>query len=88
MRNSTSTSLSLLEQTKCRKVFYSTELAHKVRALQVEMADLQTFNVPALDDMSNGSANPYPYEETFANARWNPVVIFQSSGSTGKSYTA
>lgn len=80
--------ISLLEQTKCTKIFYSTEMAQKVRGMQAEMMDLQTFNVPALDDMHHENAKHYPYEETFDDARCDPVVILQSSGSTGTFHTA
>ena len=62
-------------------------MAPKVRDMQAEMADLQSFNFPALDGMFYGNSKHYPYEETFADARWNPVVILQSSGSTGTVYT-
>lgn len=75
--------ISLLEQTKCTKIFYPAEMAPKVRDMQAEMMDLQTFNVPTLDDMYRENAKHYPYEETFEDAQCNPVVILQSSGSTG-----
>lgn len=81
-------SISLLKQTKCAKVFYSAEMAQKVRDMQVEMTDLQIFNFPALDDVFYGNSKHYPYDEIFADARWNPVIILQSSGSTGTFYTS
>lgn len=80
--------ISLLKQTKCTKIFYPAEMAQKVRDMQAKMMDLQTFNVPALDDMYRENAKHYPYEETFEDARRNPVVILQSSGSTGTLHTA
>lgn len=58
-------------------------MAQKIRDLQAGMMDLQIFHVPAIDDIYNGNAKYYPYEETFADARWNPLVILQSSSSTG-----
>lgn len=63
-------------------------MAQKVHDLQAEMPDLQTFDVPALDDSFYGNVKHYPYEETFADAQWNPVVILQSSGSTGTFHIA
>lgn len=62
-------------------------MAPKVRDMQAQMAGLQGFVFPALDSMFYRNSKHYPYEETFADARWNPVVILQSSGSTGTVYT-
>lgn len=75
--------LSLLKQTGCTKFFFSAEMTQKVRELQAEKADLQIFDVQPFDDMIRGDPKHYPYEEKFADVRWNPILILHSSGSTG-----
>ena len=76
--------ISLLEQTKCSKFFYSNEVSQKVHALQTEKKDLQIFAVQSLSDMVLEYNNIYPYEVKFSDVRWDPVLILHSSGSTGE----
>ena len=83
MRNPASINISLLEQTECTKFMYATEMFPKVHDLQTGKKDLQLLAVASLHDMLQGHSKHYPYEPTFAEARWNPVLILHSSGSTG-----
>ena len=78
--------LSLLEQTKCSEFFCSPEEAQKVRDLQLEKGNLQIFAVPSLGDMIQGYSKHYPFEASFADARWDPILVLHSSGSTGTIY--
>jgi len=43
---------------------------------------MQTSMVPPLDDWLNDAA-PFPYAKSFNEARWDPLVILHTSGSTG-----
>ena len=86
MRNAPWMNLSLLEQTECSKFFCSPEMAPLVRKLQVEKAGLDVFEVPSLADLILGRTEYYSYKEVFEDARWNPILILHSSGSTGKAY--
>lgn len=83
VRNSSWMNLSLLEQTKCTTILYSTEMSQKVHELQAEKKDLHTLVVESLDDMTQQDTKHYPYEKSFANDCWDPVLVLQSSGSTG-----
>ncbi|MCJ1280743.1 hypothetical protein MMC26_000060 [Xylographa opegraphella] len=65
VRNPVQMNMSLLEQTKCTKFLYATEMSEKVHDLQA------------------GCSKHYSYEATFPEARWDPVLILHSSGSTG-----
>ncbi len=75
--------LSLLEQTKCTKFLLTTEMSQKVHDLQAEKKDLRTLVVPSLAEMTHQRIKKYPYEASFGNNRWDPVLILHSSGSTG-----
>ena len=75
--------VSLLEQTRCTKFFYSAEMTQKVLDLQENKKDLQVFGVPSLNDMIGGYDRKYPYHEEFEKVQWNPILILHSSGSTG-----
>lgn len=76
--------ISLLEQTKCTKFLYSTEILPKIRDLQTQKENLQVFAVQSLDDMMQEHSKYYPYEVKFSDVRWDPVLILHSSGSTGR----
>ena len=76
--------ISLLEQTKCTKFLYTTEVSQKIRDLQAQKKDLQTFAVQSLNDMLRGPSEHYSYEVKFSDVRFDPVLILHSSGSTGK----
>ena len=76
--------ISLLEQTNCTKLMCSAEISSKVDELQKHKKDLQIFTVQSLSDMLQEHSKHYSYEVEFANARWDPVLVLHSSGSTGK----
>jgi len=58
----------------------------KAKIQQEEKKELQILQVPSLDDMLVDASEHYPYHKDFATARWDPIVVLHSSGSTGKSY--
>ncbi len=76
--------ISLLEQTKCTKFLYTTEVSQKIRDLQAQKKNLQTLTVQSLNDMLHGLSDHYSYEVKFSDVRFDPVLILHSSGSTGK----
>ena len=76
--------ISLLEQTKCSKFVYSTEVSQKVHTLQTEKKNLRIFAVQSLGHMIVEYNKHYPYEVKFSDVRWDPVLILHSSGSTGE----
>ncbi|KAI9794020.1 MAG: putative NRPS-like protein biosynthetic cluster [Peltula sp. TS41687] len=83
MRNPTITNVHLLEQTACAKFCYSVEMTPKVKELQRHMSGLNCIPVPALDEVLNATSEHYPYEETFEQSMWKPILVLHSSGSTG-----
>ena len=54
-----------------------------IERVQEKMGHLESVEVPSLDEMLEGNGQKYPYNETFENAKRNPIVILHSSGSTG-----
>lgn len=77
--------ISLLKETGCNKIFYAQESSLQIQALKADFNELESFTVEGFEDMLRGQSKPYPYEVTFAEARWDPVLVLHSSGSTGKS---
>ena len=61
-------------------------MSQKVKDLQGEKSGLQVFLVESLDEMLLEDAKHYPYECNYRDVRWDPVLIFLSSGYTGITY--
>jgi len=53
---------------------------------QEERKELQILQVPSLDNMLVDASEHYPYQKDFATARWDPIIVLHSSGSTGRPY--
>ena len=76
--------IGLLEQTNCIRFLFTTEVIEKVKELQKQKEDLQTFAVQSLNEMLCDFDEHYPYDVEYSKVRWDPVLILHSSGSTGK----
>ncbi|KAL8833479.1 MAG: hypothetical protein Q9170_004253 [Blastenia crenularia] len=90
-RNTTFINDSLIDQTECSKFLASPEMVPKAQQQQQErktskrIPKLRVLEVPALNDMlvERDQGKYYPYGKDFATARWDPIVVLHSSGSTG-----
>lgn len=54
-----------------------------VKSVQETLTNLESAEVPSLEKMFEDESHQYPYNETFESAKWNPIVVLHSSGSTG-----
>ncbi len=61
-------------------------MASQAKIQQEEKRKLQILQVPSLNDMLVDASEHYPYQKDFATARWDPIVVLHSSGSTGRPY--
>ncbi|KAL8788720.1 MAG: hypothetical protein Q9213_001534 [Squamulea squamosa] len=82
-RNTIQINNSLLDQTDCTKFFASPEVLPIAGSLAKERKGLVVLAVKALDDMLVDASEHYPYDKDYATARWDPMVVLHSSGSTG-----
>ncbi|KAL2043853.1 hypothetical protein N7G274_003373 [Stereocaulon virgatum] len=82
-RNAIPTNVSLLQQTRCIRLFHSVEMRPVIEGVQGTVEQLECVEVPSLDQMLEGESQHYPFNETFDIAKRNPIVILHSSGSTG-----
>ncbi|KAI4249038.1 MAG: hypothetical protein LQ352_005745 [Teloschistes flavicans] len=55
----------------------------KAKAQQQEKTQLEILQVPSLNDMLVDSSEHYPFEKDFAVAKFEPILVLHSSGSTG-----
>lgn len=77
------TNVSLLEQTECKRIWYSSEMTTKVEELQSHVEGLDCFQILSLGDALDAVSIHYPYEEKFEQVIRKPVLVLHSSGSTG-----
>ena len=86
IRNASWMTVSLFEQTKCARLLYSPEMKAPAAALQAERTDLHVFEVVPLDTMlSEDAVEHMPFGRDWETSKWDPILVLQSSGSTGES---
>ncbi|KAF1949507.1 putative NRPS-like enzyme [Byssothecium circinans] len=83
LRNSPWMNASLLEQTECSHLLYAPEVEGLVKPLLEHRQSLQLHLVEPLQSLIRPDTPHYPYEKTFEEAKWDPILILHSSGSTG-----
>ena len=62
-------------------------MAFKVAGLKAEMPELQSFSLPPYDQLISGDARPFLYEKLWDESMDDPVIVLQTSGSTGQDFT-
>ena len=83
-RNAIHTDISLLRQTECKSLLFSSEMGPVIKGVESAMQTLECLHVPSLEEMLEARTEDFPYSEEFDEARRNPIVILHSSGSTGR----
>ncbi|TVY28697.1 Non-canonical non-ribosomal peptide synthetase [Lachnellula hyalina] len=82
-RNSVENAVAVLESTKCNVIFYSAEMASKVKTLKEARPNIRTIEIPAMEVLTSTPAKAYPYTKTWEEAKNDRVLIMHTSGSTG-----
>ncbi|KAK7417869.1 hypothetical protein QQX98_004344 [Neonectria punicea] len=81
-RNSLEGQLSLLEATNCHAVWFASQYKSTVQPWLRER-EMQATEVPSADIWLSSAPPPFPYSKPFEEARWDPLVVLHTSGSTG-----
>ncbi|KAI9170598.1 Non-canonical non-ribosomal peptide synthetase FUB8 [Paramyrothecium foliicola] len=81
-KNSTEAQESLLNATKCQRIWYAESFANIVKSWPIA-ADLDVEPVPSAKVWLESTAEMFPYNRRFEEAAWDPLVILHTSGSTG-----
>lgn len=82
-RNPQSGQINLFETTDCHVLAYAKSYAatvqpwlHEREMKAIEVGDIETW-FPA------GDVPPFPYNKTFEQGEWDPLLVLHTSGSTG-----
>jgi acyl-CoA synthetase (AMP-forming)/AMP-acid ligase II len=82
-RNALPNTVSLLEVTDCKVLFYSGPLEEQAVALSKLVKNLAIIRIPTLQEMLDGNTENYPYTKTWDEAKDDVAMIVHTSGSTG-----
>jgi acyl-coenzyme A synthetase/AMP-(fatty) acid ligase len=84
-RNSVEGQESLLQTTKCRKIVYSAEMEEHVKDIQRAVPEIQTFEIPGLEELMYPKEQPKPYKSRHNSHSEAVCLVLHTSGSTGMS---
>jgi acyl-coenzyme A synthetase/AMP-(fatty) acid ligase len=74
---------SLMEQTECTLLLHASEVEAQVQPLLDHRPNLRLHPIQVLESLVQPDTQHYPYEKTYEEAKWDPILILHSSGSTG-----
>ncbi|KAK1596905.1 thioester reductase domain-containing protein [Colletotrichum navitas] len=82
-RNSFEGHMNLFEKTDCHVIFFDPSFEDVVQPL-LEERPMHAVEVTSADGwLSDDEVPHFPYDKTFDEAKYDPVVVLHSSGSTG-----
>ncbi|KAI5856766.1 acetyl-CoA synthetase-like protein [Durotheca rogersii] len=82
-RNSQEGQLSLFEKTDCNTLAFPKSYRAIVRPW-LQQRDMNTIEVASIEEwFSEQAVESFPYEKSFEQAQWEPLVVLHTSGSTG-----
>ncbi|KAL7917709.1 hypothetical protein ACQKWADRAFT_325439 [Trichoderma austrokoningii] len=81
-RNSIEAQLSLFKKTKCSQILYESSMQSTVEPL-LQFYPMPSKAVPPLEVWLQSTAAHVPYNVSFEEARFHPLAVLHTSGSTG-----
>ncbi|KAG9508149.1 putative NRPS-like protein biosynthetic cluster [Fusarium musae] len=81
-RNTPAVQLSLFETTDCRYL-YTIESFKSAMQSCLDQRTMEVAMIESIDTLLNVTPKPFPYSRTVEQARWDPLVVLHTSGSTG-----
>ncbi|KAF5714611.1 nonribosomal peptide synthetase [Fusarium mundagurra] len=81
-RNTPAVQLSLFEATDCRYL-YTTESFKEAMQPCLDQRTMEVATIESIDTLLDVTPKPFPYSRTMEQARWDPLVVLHTSGSTG-----
>jgi len=83
-RNSQEAQFNLFDKTDCHFLAFAGSFTAIVEPLLHERDDMKAIEVASFDAwFDDTSVSYYPYDKTFEEARWDPLCVLHTSGSTG-----
>lgn len=81
-RNTPAVQLSLFDATKCRYL-YTTDSFRSIMQPCLDQRTMEVSMIGSIDYLLSVTPKPFPYSRSIEQARWDPLVVLHTSGSTG-----
>ncbi|PVI00997.1 acetyl-CoA synthetase-like protein [Periconia macrospinosa] len=81
-RNSIPAHVAMFEKLKCRTLLSSYPTPPTVKSI-LSAHSMRHFQVPSVAHLLDKSYPPYPFSKTYETAKWEPLWVIHTSGSTG-----
>ncbi|WKT39965.1 AMP-dependent synthetase/ligase [Fusarium oxysporum f. sp. vasinfectum] len=81
-RNTPAVQLSLFDATKCRYL-YTTDSFRSIMQPCLDQRTMEVSMIESIDHLLSVTPKPFPYSRFIEQARWDPLVVLHTSGSTG-----
>ncbi|KAM5379129.1 hypothetical protein ACJA88_005689 [Fusarium oxysporum] len=81
-RNTPAVQLSLFNATKCRYL-YTTDSFRSIMQPCLDQRTMEVSMIESIDYLLSVTPKPFPYSRSIEQARWDPLVVLHTSGSTG-----
>ncbi|KAK2683879.1 AMP-dependent synthetase/ligase [Fusarium oxysporum f. sp. vasinfectum] len=81
-RNTPAVQLSLFDATKCRYL-YTTDSFRSIMQPCLDQRTMEVSMIESIDYLLSVTPRPFPYSRSIEQARWDPLVVLHTSGSTG-----
>ncbi|RKK83323.1 hypothetical protein BFJ68_g15631 [Fusarium oxysporum] len=81
-RNTTAVQLSLFEATDCDSLYYA-ESFKSIMKPCLDRRTIEAVTIDSVDHLLGVTPTRFPYSRSAEQARWDPLVVLHTSGSTG-----
>ncbi|KAG5994521.1 putative NRPS-like protein biosynthetic cluster [Claviceps pusilla] len=81
-RNTTEGQRRLFRETNCKHVWYAESFSSAVQTW-TQGQDISCWQVPLEEQWLHAETSPFPYTKTYQEARFDPLVVLHTSGTTG-----
>lgn len=83
-RNTVEGQLNLFEKTNCNLIWFDSSFQGVVQPWLEGRKGMRAIMISSFDEwFSEDDAPPFPYNKTFEEAEWDPLLVMHTSGSTG-----
>ena len=69
---------------QCQHLFYSPEMASVAKSVTALKSDINIVQFASFDHWLDTYQKPFPFNKSFEETEWDPILVLHSSGSTGR----
>ncbi|KAF4950174.1 hypothetical protein FSARC_13280 [Fusarium sarcochroum] len=81
-RNTTAVQLSLFQATDCDSLYYAESFQSTMKPC-LDQRTMEAVTIDSVDHLLGVTSTQFPYSRSADQAKWDPLVVLHTSGSTG-----